>query len=394
MAMRCPPGLYPTGSDTIERARKRMAEEKRLAQAEANAKKERYNIIKKDYQQNLQRYQFVKQLSKNAPLIQKYYASQKVSIYRILKELEFDPQKIIDDLSAWPQNIDIHSSFASSEECYEYCMNALQKIEKDEEEYFDMTLNGFDGFVRTASDAISERLEIKTEVEQDGDFDLGDLLSESITAIKKSVEILNNDRKNKAVSDAGRQGEVSVEYALKWMQPQGYRSVWRTSLTKYGMPGIVLKNRAFIDEQQELDHIIVGTNGVFLIETKNYSGTLQITRNGDWIQEKNNIKKGIKNPVQQCNRHHAVLQSILEKNVPITSIICIANEGVIVEGRQYCQIPLVRVELLQDLIESTPVSHKLSKDDINQTLKTIYRYMVSEELLWDRPPIPEVSDIE
>ena len=392
--MRCPPGVYPTGWDRLERARKEVEEEKRLAQAEANAKKERYDIIKKDYRENLQRYQLVEQLSKNAPLMQKYYGSQKVSIYRILKELEFAPQKIMNDLSAWPPNMDVHSPFASSEECYEYCMNALQKIEKDEEKYFDMTLNGFDGFLSTASEAVLERQEIKTEVEQDGDFDLGDLLSESITAIKKSVEILNNDRKNKAVLDAGKQGEASVEYALKWMQPNGYRSVWRTSLTKYGTPGIVLKNRAFIDEKQEFDHIIVGTNGVFLIETKNYSGTLQITSNGDWIQEKNNIKKGIKNPVQQCNRHRAILQSILGKNVPITSVICIANEGVIVEGRQYCQIPLVRVELLQDLIESTSVSHELSNDNINQTLKTIYKYMASEELLWDMPPFPEVSDLD
>lgn len=110
---------------------------------------------------------------------------------------------------------------------------------------------------------------------------------------------------------AGKKGEEDVEYVIKWLRADGYKSIFRDCLTKYGNAGIVLKNEDYINEEQEFDHIVVGKNGVFLIETKNHSGTISINSSGDWTQEKADTLKGIKNPVQQCDRHSKLIKSII-----------------------------------------------------------------------------------
>ena len=160
--------------------------------------------------------------------------------------------------------------------------------------------------------------------------------------------------------------------------------VEKTCLTKYGTISILLQNKSFINEAQEYDHIIVGKNGVFLIETKNYSGEITITKDGDWFQNKGAESHGIKNPVQQCNRHAAIVKSIIS-DIPVTSIICIANDGVIIKGRSNCKIPIVKADLLQDFIEEYQTPVNLSKEEIEATLHTIDNYKVSEQLVLEEP---------
>ena len=95
-------------------------------------------------------------------------------------------------------------------------------------------------------------------------------------------------------------------------------------------------------------------------------------------------KIGIKNPVQQCNRHAAIVKSIIP-DIPVISIICIANDGVIIKGRSNCKIPIVKADLLQDFIEEYQTPVNLSKEEIEATLHTIDSYKVSEQLVLEEP---------
>lgn len=112
-----------------------------------------------------------------------------------------------------------------------------------------------------------------------------------------------------------RQGSNGERYIAKLLQelPEGYR-VLNDLLLKY--EGYTV----------QIDHVIVSEYGVFVIETKNFRGTIygsaEIKR---WVQ----INKGKKclfyNPTIQNNRHRFVISRIcklpIEKVIPITVFV-------------------------------------------------------------------------
>lgn len=196
--------------------------------------------------------------------------------------------------------------------------------------------------------------------------------AESITEAQKEQEkqtYLQN-RKN------GTIGEKEVEYALKWLD-KDYLVVDKNSIGKYGEKTIVLNNPTFVDEPQEYDHIIIGKQGVFLIETKNYAGKLIVDSQGNWIRiRKDGTEEGERNPLQQIRRHEKILKSILPQDVPIISIICMAHPKMIIEGSENCIIPIVKSDLLVEFIESYNSSSELSMENMQKCLQTINEYMI------------------
>ena len=149
----------------------------------------------------------------------------------------------------------------------------------------------------------------------------------------------------------GKTGEAAVDYVLKWL-PASYRVVAKDCTGKYGEKVILLKNSAFSDEHQEFDHLVIGPQGVFNIETKNYSGKLDVDRAGNWSR----LKKGEtewaaeENPAQQLFRHHVLLQSIVGDSVPIIDVICMSHPALMITGQENSRIPIVKKDLLADFI--------------------------------------------
>lgn len=141
------------------------------------------------------------------------------------------------------------------------------------------------------------------------------------------------------VKKAGIAGEQDVEYALKWL-PEEYYTVERNE------EGIVLKYADLIDEQQEIDHIVLSPKGVFLIETKNLSGSITIDAQGNWIRKKTDgTVVGERNPIQQISRHHRLLEHILGIK-DIFDVICLANIGSIIQGSENSPVQIVKVDML------------------------------------------------
>lgn len=194
---------------------------------------------------------------------------------------------------------------------------------------------------------------------------------ENAEQLREKEEYLEN-KKN------GDIGEKEVEYALTWLGlDSSYVIIPKTSKVKYGEKSIVLYKPDFIDEPQEYDHIIIGKQGVFLIETKNYAGKLIIDKNGNWIRmKKEGIQEGERNPIQQLRRHEKLLRSILGKDIPIICIICMAHPKMIIEGVENCSVPLIKSDLLVDYIEKyNTTKDMLTEKEIDYCKCQIEKYM-------------------
>ena len=188
------------------------------------------------------------------------------------------------------------------------------------------------------------------------------------------INKLKDNEQYLADKESGVEGEKEVEYALKWLD-NGYEIISKTSVGKYGEQTIILQNPDFIDEPQEYDHIIIGKQGVFLIETKNYAGKLIVDKNGNWIREKKDgSQEGERNPIQQIRRHEKLIRSIIGDDINIISIICMAHPKMITEGVENCSIPIVKSDLLVEFIESYKYDKLLSSEEMKICLETINKY--------------------
>ena len=73
-------------------------------------------------------------------------------------------------------------------------------------------------------------------------------------------------------------------------------------------------------KQTELDNVIINSNGVFIIEVKNFSGELFGSEDDyEWIKTKMTYggffyQKSVKNPIKQVKRQIYILSQFLKKN--------------------------------------------------------------------------------
>lgn len=109
----------------------------------------------------------------------------------------------------------------------------------------------------------------------------------------------------------GKRGEKRVRTVLGETQ-EGLRYVFNDfKITDEGM-------------SCQIDHILINQNGVFVIETKNYSGNIYGTdEQREWTQvlAYGKVKNKIYNPVKQNNTHLYRLRKILPKEFPLISIV-------------------------------------------------------------------------
>ncbi|SFP84684.1 Nuclease-related domain-containing protein [Butyrivibrio proteoclasticus] len=169
--------------------------------------------------------------------------------------------------------------------------------------------------------------------------------------------------------EKGRKGERNVNYALQWLS--------RDYVVLNDGNSITLKNDEYGPYRQEYDNIVIGPQGIFLIETKYYSGEIRVNKNGDWYKVKDSKTCGISNPLQQIEQHEKLMGSIVGTDIPITNIICMAHPKVIIKGRKNCQVPIVRCDRIAYYIENNKTDKKTLTDlDIQHIKKKIMEHSV------------------
>jgi hypothetical protein len=193
---------------------------------------------------------------------------------------------------------------------------------------------------------ISYKSVLTSKLNDSSDFEKIEKIYEHF--VSEGNKLLENFRigeQQNSIRTAGEQGELEVEYCLKWI-PKNYLVLERDE------NGIVLLCPDLTDEKQEIDHIVISPQGVFSIETKNFSGNIEINNQGDWIRVKQNgVKVGEKNPIQQLGRHHRVLEHILNIS-DIFDVICIANDKAVIVGAENSQVPIIKSDRLAHYIET------------------------------------------
>ena len=141
---------------------------------------------------------------------------------------------------------------------------------------------------------------------------------------------------------------------------------------------ILLNNLSLPFKNCDIDHLLVGPNGVFLIETKNYKGEISCT--GDlWEYQKvgkmGGIYKGyITNPSRQLKRNVWELKSFLDKNqrgclesmsfLWIQGMVVFTNEEAVLNTKDETVV-ILKVNDLYDYIKNFKKT-KIPEDDIEK----------------------------
>lgn len=134
-------------------------------------------------------------------------------------------------------------------------------------------------------------------------------------------------------------------------------------------------NNFFIDENQyvinnfivqhkngqtaQIDHIIINNNGVFVIETKNYSGYIYGDDRGEqWTQVLNygKVKNHFYSPVKQNERHCTYISRIINQAAPVYSAVLFVSGDISGVNSDYVYTPFELKRMLKTFISSNQLS--------------------------------------
>lgn len=121
----------------------------------------------------------------------------------------------------------------------------------------------------------------------------------------------------------------------------------------------------------ECDNIIVNNFGVFIIEVKNYSGSLSGNENDDeWVERKYLEEKNVKNPIKQVRRQIDILSKLLKNNglrAWIDGYVIFIRDNSPVNSKYI--IPFKRAEI--DRIIHTQGKNKLTNEQVEKISEVI-----------------------
>ncbi len=162
---------------------------------------------------------------------------------------------------------------------------------------------------------------------------LSPIILVAIAAVIFILAVKSRDKKNETqrkIMQSGDRGELKVQQVLSNLEnPKSHYRVYHN--IKLGPDG---------EHTNEYDTLVVGPNGIFHIETKNYGGErggiIDVDSNGNWIlHKKSGYSKIITNPAGQVDSHEYRLQGFLKKvvgvrNLPTQGIVVLSCDNITV----------------------------------------------------------------
>lgn len=124
--------------------------------------------------------------------------------------------------------------------------------------------------------------------------------------------------------------------------------------------------------RQEYDHVILGPNGIFHVESKNWSGLIQLSDHG----VRRSVKGEWHDPVEQMYRHHMLLEALLRENEfahDLVGILCFTNRNAEIKGHLSTFLPL-RINQLMSAITNHVTKRPLTDQDISNIAGIITRH--------------------
>ncbi len=109
---------------------------------------------------------------------------------------------------------------------------------------------------------------------------------------------------------------TNYRYRLILNQNRGEASIRNLIVANFGSPNFHLQNNItipFQDGTTQIDHVLISTKGVFVIETKHYSGWIFANeKSKQWTQVIYRVKSQFQNPIHQNNKHIKAIQQLLD----------------------------------------------------------------------------------
>ena len=108
----------------------------------------------------------------------------------------------------------------------------------------------------------------------------------------------------------------SYRYRVLLNQNRGEAIVRKLITSNFKSPSFHLLNNItipFQDGTTQIDHILISTKGVFVIEIKHYSGWIFANeKSKQWMQSIYRVKNQFQNPIHQNFRHIKAIQQLLD----------------------------------------------------------------------------------
>ncbi|CDA69652.1 nERD domain protein [Clostridium sp. CAG:510] len=166
--------------------------------------------------------------------------------------------------------------------------------------------------------------------------------------------------------EAGNKGELLVRQYLKSLNEREY----------FVISGVVLKYQG---KTRELDHIIVGNDVVFILETKafgmsgseNGSNKAVLTiHNDNWVLHKNGHDKTLKSPTEQVTQEAALMKEIIENPfIDIKPVVVLANPSLVLEKKETLPYEVTKLKDLAAYIQAN--NKQMTSEDMQDAIRRI-----------------------
>ena len=120
----------------------------------------------------------------------------------------------------------------------------------------------------------------------------------------------------------------------------------------------------------QIDHILVGKKGIFVIETKDYSGLIygeEYSKYWTQVINRNNIQ--FYNPIRQNYGHVKALEKYIKRNDIFISVIVFTNKSKL--KKVETETPVIQLNKLKRFIKKYKSDVKLSKKEIEEIYSLI-----------------------
>lgn len=125
-------------------------------------------------------------------------------------------------------------------------------------------------------------------------------------------------------------------------------------------------------EMTQIDHVLLSPHGIFVIETKNYTGWIfgsEDQRN--WTQTIYKKKSRFYNPVMENNTHIKALQNYLNMDVTFHSIIVFSNAATFKFNESFQQAHVIQTKHLKRTIKQY-TTQKISDEQLSGISKMLH----------------------
>ena len=134
----------------------------------------------------------------------------------------------------------------------------------------------------------------------------------------------------------------------------------------------LLNNITFINKKSEMthqiDHILIHSHGVFVIETKNYYGDIIYDNNSkSWYKVIKGTKTRINSPLLQNKSHEISLYRVLSGKYPIISLVVFTKNN----APYFPDDNVINLSDLLLFIDSYPYKKKLTKAEMDKIKEII-----------------------